>query len=283
QLLAGGDVLSVTRVREALRALPGCALINGYGPTEGTTFSACHAIRALPDGAASVPIGRPIANTQIYLLDEERRWVPPGEEGELYIGGDGLARGYWNRPALTAESFVESPFDDAPGARLYRTGDLARLDADGNLEFLGRRDQQIKVHGYRVELSEIEAALQRHRSVSQNVVDARTSASGGRRIVAYVVPREGAACDDAALRAFLQQELPEYMVPSAFVKLTSLPLTGNGKVARRSLPEPASAGVAAGAGPRTPLEESIAHVWRSVLDVDAVDCDGNFFDLGGSS
>jgi aspartate racemase len=284
QLLAGGDALSPSRVRRALEALPGCTLINGYGPTESTTFAACHAIRDLAADASSVPIGRPIANTQIYLLDAERRWVPPGEIGELYIGGDGLARGYWNRPDLTAESFVESPFDAAPGSRLYRTGDLARLSPDGTLEFLGRRDQQIKIQGFRVELAEVEAALQRHPAVSQNVVETRETAGGGRRLVAYVVLRpEAGSCDDGDLRNLLQQSLPDYMVPAAFVRLASLPLTANGKVDRRGLPEPGRAAIEAESLPRSAAEESIAQVWRSVLDLDAIDCDQNFFDLGGSS
>ena len=284
QLLAGGDALSPSRVRRALEALPGCALINGYGPTESTTFAACHAIRHLAADASSVPIGRPIANTQIYLLDPERRWVPPGDVGELYIGGDGLARGYWNRPDLTAESFVESPFDASPGSRLYRTGDLARLSPDGTLEFLGRQDQQIKVQGFRVELAEVEAALQRHPAVSQNVVEARETAGGVRRLVAWVVLRpDGGPCDDGDLRNFLQQSLPDYMVPAAFVRLASLPLTANGKVDRRGLPEPGRSAIGAESLPRSAAEQSIAQVWRSVLDLDAIDCDQNFFDLGGSS
>ncbi len=283
QLLAGGDVLSACRVRSALGKIPGCTLINGYGPTESTTFAACHPIRDLAADAASVPIGRPIANTQIYLLDAQQRWVPPGEEGELYIGGDGLARGYWNRPALTAERFVASPFDADPAARLYRTGDRARIGPDGKLEFLGRADQQIKIQGFRVELGEIEAALQRHPAVSQNVVEARETASGGRKLVAYVVLRQDGACDEGELRAFLQRELPEYMVPSGFVTLAALPLTTNGKVDRRALPEPARSGSGAGSPPRTAMEESIAQVWRSVLELEAINCDENFFDLGGTS
>ncbi|MDQ2979972.1 MAG: non-ribosomal peptide synthetase, partial [Acidobacteriota bacterium] len=248
-----------------------------------TTFAACHAIRALPAGAGTVPIGRPIANTQIYLLDSERRWVPPGETGELYIGGDGLARGYWNRPEGTAESFVESPFDAAPDARLYRTGDLARLLPDGNLEFLGRLDHQIKVQGFRVELSEIESALARHAAVSCGVVEARETAAGARRLVAYVVFRPGGEGSDADLRAFLQQELPEYMVPAAFVRLSSLPLTANGKVDRRALPEPERAAAGAASSPRSAMEERIAQIWRSVLELETIDCDENFFDLGGNS
>ncbi len=283
QLLAGGDVLSPPRVRRVLEEIPGCALVNGYGPTESTTFAACHVIRSLPASAATVPIGRPIANTQIYLLDSERRWVPPGETGELYIGGDGLARGYWNSPERTAESFVKSPFDAEADARLYRTGDLARLLPDGNLEFLGRADHQIKVQGFRVELSEIESALARHAAVSCNVVDARQTSAGGQRLVAYVVLRPGEEASDAELRAFLQQELPEYMVPPAFVRLSSLPLTGNGKVDRRALPEPVGASAGTASPPRSMTEETIAQVWRSVLDLEAIDCDENFFDLGGNS
>jgi amino acid adenylation domain-containing protein len=283
QLLAGGDVLSVPRVRAALRGLPDCALVNGYGPTEGTTFSACHSIRDLAESASSVPIGRPIANTRIYLLDGEGCCVPPGEEGEIYIGGDGLARGYWKRAALTSESFVESPFEDSSDARLYRTGDLACIGPDGLLEFRGRRDHQVKLHGYRVEPAEIEAALLRHAGVAGGVVEARATTSGARRLVAYVVPRPNGDCDDAGLRAHLQRELPDYMVPAAFVKLHELPLTANGKVDRRALPEPSLGGTGAGEPPRTETEAAIAQVWAAVLEVEAVDCDGNFFDLGGSS
>lgn len=283
QLLAGGDVLSPSHVRRVLRELPGCSVINGYGPTEGTTFSACHSVGELAPDATSVPIGRPIANTQIYLLDAERRWVPPGETGEVYIGGDGLARGYWNRPGLTAASFVSNPFDPAPEARMYRTGDLARLNPDGHLEFLGRRDQQVKIQGFRVELSEIEAALQRHQSVAQCVVEARETPSGGRRIVAYIVDRREETCGESDLRAFLQRELPEYMVPAAFVRLDALPLTPNGKVDRRALPEPTRGTSEASSPPRSRTEESIVKVWRSVLDLERIDCEANFFDLGGSS
>ncbi|MDQ2978449.1 MAG: non-ribosomal peptide synthetase [Acidobacteriota bacterium] len=283
QLLAGGDVLSPERVRRVLQEVPGCALINGYGPTETTTFAACHAIRDLSSEASTVPIGRPIANTQIYLLDSDRRWVPPGEAGEVYIGGDGLTRGYWNRPELSAAAFVDDPFDATPGARLYRTGDLARLAPDGNLEFLGRVDQQIKVQGFRVEPSEIEAALERHPAVSRNVVEARETAAGGRQLVAYVVLDPEGACGDGELRGFLQRELPEYMVPAAFVRLSALPLTANGKVDRRALPEPARGAAGAVSPPLSMMEEQIAQVWRSVLDLDGIDCDANFFDLGGNS
>ena len=283
QLLAGGDVLSPARVRTALRELPGCVLINGYGPTESTTFAACHRIRHLDENTATVPIGRPIANTQIYLLDSEQRWVPPGEVGEVYIGGDGLARGYWNRLQLTAEAFVESPFSADPSARLYRTGDLARLLPDGNLEFVGRLDRQIKIHGYRVELGEIETMLQRRPSVAQNVVACRETPDGSRRVVAYVVLRPGMEAGGDELRAWLQQRLPDYMVPTVVARLSSLPLTPNGKLDRKALPEPERFASRTLAPPRSPMEEQIADIWRAVLRTDEVGCEENFFDLGGDS
>ena len=283
RLLAGGDVLSPSRVRDALRELPGCALVNGYGPTESTTFAACHRIVELPAGARTVPIGRPISNTQIHLLDPEGRWVPPGEPGEIFIGGDGLARGYWNRPDATAASFVADPFDASPGSRLYRTGDTGRLRSDGVLEFLGRQDDQVKVHGFRVEPGEIEAALDRHPAVAQSAVAARDTPSGGRSLSAWVVLRPRASCGDGELRAFLQESLPEYMLPAAFVRMAALPLTENGKVDRRALPEEEASVPRVAAPPRSPLEESVARVWRTVLGVESVDCEGNFFDLGGNS
>ncbi|MEO8429875.1 MAG: non-ribosomal peptide synthetase [Acidobacteriota bacterium] len=282
-LLAGGDVLSPARVREARRGLPECALVNGYGPTESTTFAACHRVQDLPAGASRVPIGRPIANTRIHLLDPDGRWVPPGEPGEVFIGGDGLARGYWNRPELTAASFVEDPFAEAEGGRLYRTGDLALLRPDGELEFLGRRDEQVKVHGFRVEPGEVEAALDAHSAVLRSAVAARDAASGARSLSAWIVLRPGAACADGELRAFLQESLPDYMVPARFVRVPGLPLTENGKVDRRALPDPQPEAAAASSPPRSVLEESVSRVWSSVLGVESVDCEANFFDLGGSS
>jgi amino acid adenylation domain-containing protein len=283
RLIAGGDVLSPARVRRALAALPGCELVNGYGPTESTTFAACHAIRDLPPDVETVPIGRPIANTRIYVLDGQMRWVPPGEPGEIYIGGDGLARGYWRRPALDAERFVASPFGLEGAGRLYKSGDLARLRFDGELEFLGRVDRQIKVHGFRVEPAEIEARLERHPGVARAVVEPRETGRGGRQLVAYLVPRSDRAPSDAELRLFLQDQLPDYMLPAAFETLYSLPLTPSGKVDRRALPEPVRDQPTNFHPPASEMETRIAAVWSSVLRLDAVDRDSNFFDLGGNS
>ncbi|HEU5131603.1 MAG TPA: AMP-binding protein, partial [Pyrinomonadaceae bacterium] len=194
QLLAGGDVLSIAHVKKVVQELPGCRLINGYGPTENTTFTCCHPITDVDTIESSVPIGRPIANTQVYVLDHQLRPVPVGVAGELYIGGDGLARDYFNRPALTAEKFIPNPFSDVPGARLYRTGDLTRYLPNGTIEFIGRVDQQVKLRGFRIELEEIQAALVEHESVQEAVVVAREDTPGDKHLVAYVV-----ASPDAAL------------------------------------------------------------------------------------
>jgi amino acid adenylation domain-containing protein len=287
QLLAGGDVLSVTHVERALRELPECRLINGYGPTESTTFASCHAI-ALEDLRTSVPIGRPIANTQVYVLDRHLEPVPVGVPGELYLGGDGLARGYLRRPALTAERFLPDPFRPAsgsePGGRLYRTGDRARWLAGGTLEFLGRLDDQVKLSGYRIEPGEIETVLVQHPEVRAAAVIAREDWPGDRRLVAYVVPA-GRLEAVSELRTFLQQRLPDYMVPSVFVALDQLPLSPNGKIDRRSLPAPQAATPQQGRfiAPRTPAEELLAGLWASVLRLERVSVEDNFFALGGHS
>jgi amino acid adenylation domain-containing protein len=282
RLIAGGEALSPARVRDALRELPDCVLVNGYGPTESTTFAACHVITSLDSGCSSVPIGRPISNTRIHVLDPDGRWAPPGETGEIFIGGDGLARGYWRRPELTAAAFVESPFG-RPGERLYRTGDLGRLRADGALEFLGRFDRQVKVRGFRIEPAEIEAALERHPDVSQCLVDASADAGGTKTLTAWVVPRREEGAAEAELRKFLRAELPEHLVPAAFVRLPALPLTPNGKVDREALPDPRRSVDATSPPPSSGMEDLVAEIWRDVLGVDAIDCDANFFDAGGSS
>jgi non-ribosomal peptide synthase protein (TIGR01720 family) len=286
QLLAGGDVLSAAQVRKYLAGRGRGLLINGYGPTEGTTFTCCHAMEAGSEFGSSAPIGRPISNTQVYLLDEQLNPVPIGVWGELYIGGDGLARGYLNRPELTAEKFRPDPFSAAPGARLYRSGDLARYRSDGHLEFFGRLDHQAKIRGFRIELGEIETVLGQHPAVQGVVVLARAEGPGEKRLVAYVVLAPGQAPSVSELRSWLTEKLPEYMAPSAFVMLDALPLTPNGKVDRQALPAPEGERPsldAAFIAPRTATEEMLAGIWSQVLGVKQVGVNDNFFELGGDS
>jgi len=284
QLVAGGDALSLAHVRKALAVLPGCRLINGYGPTEGTTFTCCHTISGEDAEGSSIPIGRPISNTQVYLLDSENELVAAGEAGELCIGGDGLARGYLNQPELTAARFVRHPFRDEREARIYKTGDLARHRPDGSIEFLGRMDNQIKVSGYRIEPGEIEAVLMEHPAVASSVVVPRQDTPGEKKLVAYVVLREKTG-SMVELRDYLQGKLPSYMVPAAFVLIDALPLSPNGKVDRAALPAPQ---VAPGEVPRvrpaqSDMEQTIEAVWRKVLGTYQIGADENFFDVGGDS
>ncbi|WP_254623733.1 non-ribosomal peptide synthase/polyketide synthase [Myxococcus sp. CA033] len=281
QVLAGGDVLPVRRVREHLsRMAPDAVLVNGYGPTENTTFTACHRMEAGDVIGASVPIGRPISNTRVYVLDERFEPVLPGAPGELFTGGDGLAWGYLGRPDLTAERFVPHPFN--AGERLYRTGDKVRWSDDGTLEFLGRTDFQVKVRGFRIEPGEVESVLRLHASVSEAVVVVREDAPGDKRLVAYVVAPDA---DMAGLKDFLRQKLPEYMVPSALVCLESLPLTPNGKVDRNALPAPELEGSGADAFmvPVGATEVALASIFSDVLGVPRVGRNDDFFELGGHS
>ncbi|MCY1015549.1 non-ribosomal peptide synthase/polyketide synthase [Pyxidicoccus sp. MSG2] len=285
QLLAGGDVLPPGAARERLARGVG-VLVNGYGPTEGTTFTCCHVMRTPEDVGPTVPIGRPIANTRVYVLDATLRPVPLGVPGELYAGGDGVALGYLGRPELTAEHFVPDAFSTEPGARLYRTGDRVRWRANGTLEFLGRLDGQLKVRGYRIEPGEVEAALRLCSDVRDAVVVAREDGASGRRLVAYVVPTTpGATLASTVLRDFLKQRLPEPMVPSAFVPLEALPLTANGKVDRRALPVPDStvAEPRPDSAPRTATEELLADLWARLFGLERVGVEEDFFALGGHS
>ncbi|HEX5715932.1 MAG TPA: amino acid adenylation domain-containing protein [Thermoanaerobaculia bacterium] len=284
QLLAGGDVLSVPHVRRVLAELPGCRMINGYGPTENTTFTCCHTVTAESLGS-SVPLGKPIANTVVYVLDRALQPVPPGLAGELYAGGDGLARGYLNRPELTAERFVPDPWSSRPGGRLYRTGDLVRRRPSGLLEFIGRTDSQVKLRGFRIEPAEIEAVLCGHSAVAAACVLVREQA-GDKRLVAFAAVEDGPARPTSSgLRAFLQERLPDYMVPSAFVLVGELPLNANGKVDRGALSVLAAAEMRpeTSRAPRTPLEEMLAGLWAELLALDRVGVDDNFFELGGHS
>ncbi|MES1240935.1 MAG: non-ribosomal peptide synthase/polyketide synthase [Acidobacteriota bacterium] len=277
--LAGGEALSPRWVREALTQLePGCRLLNGYGPTECTTFAVVHDIRSAPEGR-SIPIGRPIANTRAYVLDRELRPVPPGVAGELLLGGDGLARGYWGRPDLTAERFVPSPIGPE-GARLYRSGDLVRWLADGTLEYLGRTDAQVKIRGFRIEPGEIESVLSRCPGIGECAVIARQG-DDGKMLLAFATQ----AGPVPEVRAWLRERLPDYMVPSRIVLLETLPRTSSGKIDRRALLAwaPPDEEPAAFVAPRTPAEEIVAGIWSEVLERDRVGLGESFFELGGHS
>jgi amino acid adenylation domain-containing protein len=282
QLLAGGDVLSPAHVRRALEQLPNTTLINGYGPTENTTFSCCHAMTSADQVGETVSIGRPISNTQVYIVDLHMQPVPIGVHGELCVGGDGLARGYHRRPELTAEQFVPNPFGP-PGSRLYKTGDVARYRADGTIEFIGRRDHQVKIRGHRVELAEIEAALRRHPAVRQCVVIAQTDDVGDKRLIGYVVPADASVAQDD-LRRHVGEKLPSFMVPSHLMILDALPLTPHGKIDRQALPCPDAHVITAEVvAPRDPLELQLTKIWEDVLNVRPIGIRDTFFDLGGHS
>ncbi|HEU4798039.1 MAG TPA: condensation domain-containing protein, partial [bacterium] len=261
-------------------------LLNTYGPTETTIVATiCRLSGRNADPLRQVSIGRPIPNAQTYVLDESGQPLPMGVPGELYIGGAGVARGYWRRPDLTAERFVPNPFSGEPGARLYRTGDRARYRADGDIEYLGRLDDQVKVRGFRIELGEIEAQLREQPGVREAVVQVREDRPGQKRLVAYVVAAAGAAPATDEVRRHLQARLPEYMVPSGIVWLPRLPLTPNGKVDRRALPVPEELAVAARphVAPRTPTEQRLADIWAQVIGRPGIGLHDNFFELGGDS
>jgi acyl carrier protein len=253
-----------------------------YGPSEDTTYPTY----ALRKSGGPATIGRPIANTQIYILDPHLMPVPLGVPGELYIGGAGLARGYLNRPELTAGEFIPDSFSNETGARLYQTGDLARYLPDGNIEFLGRLDHQVKIRGFRIELGEIETALNTYPAVREAVVVAWEDNPGAKRLVAYVILGQEQALTISDLRGFLKQKLPDYMIPSAFVALDTLPLTPNGKLDRRALPAPDRSKLEPDGlyvPPQNELEKSIVKIWQQVLHIEKVGTQDNFFDLGGHS
>ncbi|KQZ29430.1 non-ribosomal peptide synthetase [Duganella sp. Root1480D1] len=284
-LLVGGDVVEPAVAARVLAAplRPG-RLINGYGPTEGTTFTTTYDIGELAAGARSIPIGRPIGNTQVYILDALLQPVPVGVVGELYIGGAGVARGYLNQPDLTAERFVNDPFSAQAGARLYRSGDQGRWREDGAIEYLGRNDFQLKLRGFRIEPGEIEARLRACAGVREALVVAREERAGHKRLVAYIVA-DGVAPAAAQLRAELAQHLAEYMLPAAFVVLERLPLTPNGKVDRQALPAPDAGALASREyqAPRGESEAAMAAIWQTLLGVPRVGRHDHFFELGGHS
>ncbi|HFQ93913.1 MAG TPA: non-ribosomal peptide synthetase, partial [Anaerolineae bacterium] len=290
-IISGGEACT----REIVdRWSPGRRFVNAYGPTEITVAATWHVVENLTPETSNIPIGRPIANTQLYILDKRRQPVPIGVPGELYIGGDGLARGYLNRPELTTERFVQlsvignqSPTTDyRPPITGYRTGDRCRYLPDGTVEFLERVDHQVKVRGFRIELGEIEAVLAEHPDVRQAVAIVREDAPGDKRLVAYALPEEDTAVSPTDLRQFLSQTLPAYMIPAAFVILDEIPLTPNGKVNRRALPAPDQSRPELAAdfvAPRTPQEAALADVWAQLLGLEQVGVYDNFFELGGDS
>ncbi|MCP4654742.1 MAG: non-ribosomal peptide synthetase, partial [bacterium] len=284
QLLAGGDVLSAPHLRRVLAELPHTTVINGYGPTENTTFTCCAPMRKVAEVDDSVSIGRPISGTRVHVLDRELRPVPAGVSGEPLIADDGLARGYFDRPALTAERFIPNPLGPCPGVRLYRTGDLVRYLVDGRIEFLGRGDFQVKLRGFRIELGEVESVLGAHPQVRACAVVARDDGAAGKCLVAYLVAHDRAPAA-GELRRHLLETLPEYMVPAVFMELEALPLTPSGKVDRRSLPAPEPAALSESrVGPRGPVEELVAGIWSEVLGTaDRLGAHDDFFALGGHS
>jgi natural product biosynthesis luciferase-like monooxygenase protein len=281
-LMLGGEAIPAALAREVKEVLP-ARLMNMYGPTETTIWSA---VREVKESASTVAIGGPIANTRIYILDGHLHPVPVGVMGELYIGGQGVARGYHDRPGLTAEKFTPDTFCNEPGARLYKTGDLAAFLPDGTIKFFGRADYQVKIRGFRIELEEIEAALAQYDGVREVAVAAHEDADGGKRLVAYIVPNSEQQCTAIGLRSDLRDRLPDYMLPSVFIMLDALPLTPNGKVDRKSLPAPEGVRPRLQAeytAPRSRLERSIVAIWQKALKVETVGIHDNFFDLGGHS
>ncbi len=283
-VLFGGELVDRAWVARVLEAGPPGQLAHVYGPTESTTFATWHRVAAADLTGVTVPIGRPVSNTQAYVVDRRQHLVPVGVAGELLIGGDGVAWGYLNQPGLTAEKFVPHPYAPTPGARVYRTGDEVRWNQQGALEFQGRRDGQVKVRGHRIEVGEIEVTLREHAAVQEAVVVCREDQPGEKELVAYVVTTE--EDDLPTLRAHLKQQLPGYMVPSVVIRLEGLPLTVNGKVDKRALPKPGEADRVQGTtyvAPRTEIERRLAAIWQEVLEREQVGVQENFFEIGGHS
>lgn len=286
RLLVGVEPITELLLASIHKHIPGLQIINGYGPTEATICATLYTVPPQQTHNRNTPIGRPVQDMQVYLLNNQLQPVLPGEIGEIYIGGTGLSRGYLNHPELTAERFIPHPFSNAPGARLYKTGDLARYLPGGDLEFLGRYDQQVKLHGFRIELGEIEGVLQQHPGIQRSVVVLRADAPENPRLVSYVVPNPGCTPDSKDLQQFLQARLPQYMVPTTIMIVQTLPLLPNGKLDRNALlsltsncpPEnvPFDA-------PQDPIEERIAEMWRTALHIEQVGRLEDFLKLGGDS
>jgi acyl carrier protein len=281
-ILLGGEALSITLVNE-LRKLTSATMYNMYGPTETTIWSS---ISTLPVDSSRIDLGQPIANTQLYILDRELQPVPIGVAGELYISGDGVARGYLKRPELTAERFLPNPWSGARSARMYRTGDLARYRGDGSIEYLGRIDHQIKLRGFRIELGEIETALREHEEIKEAVVLLHDDNEVDATLVAYISPLTTLTVSPEQLRAYLGRFLPAYMVPGVIIELATFPLTPNGKIDRQALPDPDREQRMVGTAfvpPQTELQEQLAEIWYQLLKLSHISIYDNFFDLGGHS
>jgi hypothetical protein len=284
-ILVGGEALPSALAHE-LREATDATILNMYGPTETTIWSSVYVVSGDEN---AVPIGRPIANTQFYILDEHFRPVPSGTIGELYIGGDGVARGYYERPELTAERFLKNPFVEDDAARVYRTGDLARFRSDGVVEFLGRSDQQVKIRGYRIELGEIESVLLKHPEIREAVVIVREDTPGDQRLISYYTCRSSVVLTEEELRKLLRESLPDYMVPSRFIALERFPQTPNRKVDRKALPPPNDVAMCSSSLPDSlasgidDVEGKVMHVWKQLLGIAEVGRDQNFFDIGGHS
>ncbi|MBE9209291.1 amino acid adenylation domain-containing protein [Nostoc sp. LEGE 06077] len=282
--IIGGENLLAEKLTFWQDFAPDTMLINEYGPTETVVGCCVYQVPNNQRDSGSIPIGKPIANTKLYVLDKHGQPVPIGVVGELYIAGLGLARGYLNRPELTAQKFIPNPFSNRPGERLYRTGDLARYRLDGSIEFLGRMDNQVKIRGFRIELGEIEAVLDQHPEVKEVVVIARDDVDNQKRLVAYIVVNQKPGVSISELRNYLGEKLPRYMIPAALIKLDALPLTPNGKVDYRALPEQAQLDLAESyVAPQSELEQIITNIWQELLHLEKVGIHHNFFDIGGHS
>ncbi|WNI33354.1 amino acid adenylation domain-containing protein [Streptomyces sp. ITFR-6] len=282
QVMTGGEAASVHHVMRLVREFPQIRLINGYSPVESTIFTLAHRITAGDGARASIPVGRALHGKRLYVLDDSLALAAPGTVGELYMSGVGLAHGYLGRPDLTAERFVACPFGP-PGERMYRTGDLVRWRADGVMEYLGRADDQVKIRGFRVEPGEVQSALADYPGLVRTAVVVREDVPGDKRLVAYVVARDGSGVDPAAVRAFLAERLPHHLVPSAVVPVDALPMTATGKLDRRALPVPVLAPRGDGREPRTEQEAVLCDLFAEVLGIDRVGIDDSFFELGGHS
>ena len=287
QLLTGGEALSARHVRMAGELFPDIRLINGYGPTETTTFAAAYSIpNPIPDTWNSIPIGYAITETDLYVLDDDMKQVPQGIQGELFVGGSGVALGYLNQPELTKQQFVSNPFSDDPDSRLYRTGDIVNADADGCMHFVGRKDDQVKLRGFRIEPGEIEHVLKGHPTVLDAKVIVLHDAADQKRLIAYLICAKDEVVTTSELRHFLEGYVPEYMIPACFVFLDSFPLSTNGKLDRAKLPAPGKERPRIDqhfVAPRNKLEKWLAEIWQDLLNLDSVGVRDRFFELGGDS